>query len=102
MTKIVSIISLKGGVAKTTTTVQLAECLSSPPFSKKVLVIDLDPQTNATIALIGEKRWKENDKDGQTLFHLFNDIAVCKKVRTGSKIEKELKVKKWEQLTQKI
>ena len=73
MTKIVSIISLKGGVAKTTTTVQLAECLSSPPFSKKVLVIDLDPQTNATIALIGEKRWKENDKDGQTLFHLFND-----------------------------
>ena len=29
-------------------------------------------------------------------------IAVCKKVRTGSKIEKELKVKKWEQLTQKI
>ena len=30
------------------------------------------------------------------------DIAVCKKARTGSKIEKELKVKKWEQLTQKI
>ena len=29
-------------------------------------------------------------------------IAVCKKVRTGSKIEKKLKVKKWEQLTQKI
>ena len=29
-------------------------------------------------------------------------IAVCKKVRTRSKIEKELKVKKWEQLTQKI
>ena len=31
-----------------------------------------------------------------------DDIAVCKKVRTESKIEKELKVKKWEQLTQKI
>jgi len=30
------------------------------------------------------------------------DIAVCKKVRTGSKIKKELKVKKWEQHIQKI
>ena len=72
MTKVVSIINLKGGVAKTTTTVQLAECLSSE-FSKKVLVIDLDPQTNATIALIGEEEWEKVDKRGQTLFHLFND-----------------------------
>lgn len=72
MTKVVSIINLKGGVAKTTTTVQLAECLSSE-FSKKVLVIDLDPQTNATIALIGEDEWEKVDKCGQTLFHLFND-----------------------------
>jgi hypothetical protein len=30
------------------------------------------------------------------------DIAVCKKVRTGSKMEKELKEKKWEQHIQKI
>jgi len=29
-------------------------------------------------------------------------IAVCKKVRTRSKMEKELKVKKWEQHIQKI
>ena len=50
MPKVVSIINLKGGVAKTTTTVQLAECLVSQ-FGKKVLVIDLDPQTNSTIAL---------------------------------------------------
>lgn len=72
MTTVVSIINLKGGVAKTTTTVQLAECLASE-FSKKVLVIDLDPQTNATIALIGEERWDELDKQKQTLFYLFND-----------------------------
>lgn len=72
MTKIISVINLKGGVAKTTTTVQLAECLCSE-FSKKVLVIDLDPQTNATIALISEKRWEELNEQKQTLFHLFND-----------------------------
>lgn len=72
MTKVVSIINLKGGVAKTTTTVQLAECLASE-FSKKVLVIDLDPQTNATISLISESDWEQLDEQNQTLFHLFND-----------------------------
>ena len=44
-----------------------------------------------------EKALNEKEKQSQR-----DDIAVCKKVRTGSKIEKELKVKKWEQLTQKI
>jgi len=72
MPKIISVINLKGGVAKTTTTVQLAECLASE-FSKRVLVIDLDPQTNATISLIPEVRWEELDSKGQTLYHLFND-----------------------------
>jgi chromosome partitioning protein len=72
MAKIISVINLKGGVAKTTTTVQLAECLCSE-FSKKVLVIDLDPQTNATIALISEEKWEELDDQKQTLFHLFSD-----------------------------
>ncbi len=72
MAKVISVINLKGGVAKTTTTVQLAECLASE-FGKKVLVIDLDPQTNATIALIGEERWEVLDEKNQTLFHLFND-----------------------------
>jgi chromosome partitioning protein len=70
--KIVSLINLKGGVAKTTTTVQLAECLASE-FSKKVLVIDLDPQTNATVALIGEEKWDQLERNNQTIFHLFND-----------------------------
>jgi len=72
MPKIVSIINLKGGVAKTTTTVQLAECLVSQ-FSKKVLVIDLDPQTNSTIALMDEEKWEQLDSEGRTLFHLFSD-----------------------------
>jgi chromosome partitioning protein len=69
---VVSLINLKGGVGKTTTTVQLAECLVSE-FGKRVLVIDLDPQTNATISLIDENRWQTLNNAGQTVAHLFLD-----------------------------
>lgn len=54
MGKIISLINLKGGVGKTTTTVALAEFLTFEK-GKKVLVIDLDPQTNATVMLINQE-----------------------------------------------
>ncbi|MGL4861634.1 MAG: ParA family protein [Cetobacterium sp.] len=44
--KIISLINQKGGVAKTTSTLSLASALSK--LQKKVLVIDIDPQGNAT------------------------------------------------------
>ena len=72
MTHVLSTINLKGGVGKTTTTVALAEFLSAE-MQKDVLVIDLDPQTNATVMLIGEKKWKKLNKNGHTIARLFND-----------------------------
>ncbi|GAA4724107.1 AAA family ATPase [Brevibacillus fulvus] len=72
MSKVVSVINLKGGVGKTTVTVALAEFLVVE-HNLKVLVIDLDPQTNATVALIGEKEWGKRNKKGLTLFNLFKD-----------------------------
>ena len=72
MAHVFSTINLKGGVGKTTTTVAMAEFMSGK-MGKKVLVIDLDPQTNATLMMIGEERWKRLNDDGHTLAQLFKD-----------------------------
>lgn len=74
MTHVVATINLKGGVGKTTTTAALAEILSAE-FGQRVLLVDLDPQTNLTIMMIGEKRWGELDAAGQTLATLF-EVAL--------------------------
>lgn len=75
MTHVVATINLKGGVGKTTTTAALAEMLSGE-FGQRVLLIDLDPQTNLTIMMVGERRWGEVDSLNLTIASLF-DAAVA-------------------------
>lgn len=72
MASVISIINLKGGVGKTTITVALAEFMAIQ-HQLKVLVIDLDPQTNATMALMDEYEWKKRNIRGQTIVQIFRD-----------------------------
>lgn len=60
---------MKGGVGKTTITVGIAYELARS-FGKNVLIIDIDPQTNATLLVMKEKKYRKVDIAHKTIADL--------------------------------
>jgi len=75
MARIISFINFKGGVGKTTCTVEIAVCLAAY-HSKRVLLVDLDPQTNATFYLLDQESWVDWVKRRGSLRNLFEDYIA--------------------------
>lgn len=70
--KVVSLINMKGGVGKTTLAINLANCLSTR-HNKNVLIVDVDPQFNATQCLMSPEDYVDHLKgDCDTIVRVFD------------------------------
>ena len=79
--QIISIINQKGGVGKTTTAINLAAGLSKK--NKKILVIDLDPQGNATTGL----GLSNTESSIDTIYSVLNGTKKISEVIKKTKFE---------------
>lgn len=75
---VISFVNMKGGVGKTTLAVNVADALNRR-HDKNVLLVDIDPQFNATQCLYtGEEYLEIRRNGGQTILDIFTDTSVHK------------------------
>ena len=71
MTKVVSFINYKGGVGKTTSAYHVG-CSMAQHYDKRVLMIDIDPQTNLTFLCVSYEQWERRKRNTGTIKNLYH------------------------------
>ena len=71
MTTVVSFINYKGGVGKTTTAYHVA-CSLAQHHRKRVLMIDIDPQTNLTFLCASPEQWQRRKRNVGTIKDIYD------------------------------
>ncbi|NEP21561.1 MAG: ParA family protein [Moorea sp. SIO1F2] len=71
---VISTVNMKGGVGKTTLTVNLATCLAKN-HNKRVLVVDLDTQISGTLSLMQPQAFAKARKGRRTLSRLIDKVT---------------------------
>jgi chromosome partitioning protein len=77
MAKVFSFINYKGGVGKTTTTYHIG-CSLAYHHNKKVLLIDIDPQTNLTFLCVDYEKYTSFKTNKGTILNLFKNYKEKK------------------------
>ena len=73
MSQVIAFINFKGGVGKTANAVHIGSCLAAD-HNKRVLIVDLDPQCNATFWFLSPKEWRSRIDDmTRTVCQVFHD-----------------------------
>ena len=92
MAKVIATVNMKGGVGKTTLTVNIATCLAKI-HRKKVLVVDLDTQISATLSMISPAEFAKCRKENRTLRYLVSQSINRYGVQVDDPEEKVYQVK---------